>query len=73
MELRRRRKEEVRSATESKIAEMKRKAKEAEEWQKTKASLVQKLIPFCVGFAMVSAAGIYYYVSKTAAATAGMP
>jgi tyrosine-protein phosphatase non-receptor type 1 len=64
MELRRRRKEESRFSTESKITDMKRKAKEADAWQRTKASLVHKVVPFCVGLAMVSAAGVYYYAKN---------
>ncbi len=61
LDLRRRRREDARNTTESKVQEIKRKVKEAEDWQQTKASIMQKVVPFCVGLVMVSAAGIYYY------------
>jgi hypothetical protein len=69
MELRRRRKEDARFATESKIADMKRRAKDAESWKKRKESLVQKALPFCVGLAMLSAAGVYFFATQSGAAS----
>ena len=60
MELRRRRKEEQNAALESRVEEMRRKARESEEWKKTKSKLYERVIPFCVGVAMC-AAGTYYY------------
>ena len=64
MELRRRKKEEANAATESKIQEIKRKTKEAEEWEATKQRVKDVVLPFCVGLFMF-AAGTYFYYGKS--------
>ena len=62
MELRRRKKEEANAALETRLSEMKRKARESEDWQRRKARLLEGAAwPFCVGLAMCAAAGTYYY------------
>lgn len=60
MELRRRKKEEKNRALEAQVQEMKRKAKEAEDWSRTKNFLMEKMVPFCVGLAMLVAGTVYY-------------
>ncbi len=45
----------------SRLAEMKQKARESEDWQKRKARMMERAWPFCVGLAMCVAAGTYYY------------
>ncbi len=45
---------------ESKIKEMKQKAKDAEEWQQKKAWLYETVVPFCVGM-ILCMAGAYYF------------
>lgn len=60
MELRRRKKEEKNKAMEAQVQEIKRKAKEAEEWSRKKNFLMEKMVPFCVGLAMLIAGTVYY-------------
>ena len=60
LELRRRRKE----ATEGKVNEVKRKMREAEDWQEKKRYFKEKFAPFCVGLAIFSVGlSVYYYKS----------
>lgn len=61
MELRRRKKEEKKVAMETQLQEMKKKAKESEEWSKKKEFIFETIVPFCVGLAMLLA-GSYYYM-----------
>lgn len=62
MELRRRVKEEKRMATESKIADIKKGVKEAEEWARKRKFMMERAVPFCVGLAMfIIGAGYFYY------------
>ena len=60
MEIRRRKKDEKNKALEEQILEMKRKAKESEEWQRKKNFFMEKMVPFCVGLAMIIAGTVYY-------------
>jgi len=60
MEIRRRKKDEKNKALEQQIQEMKRKAKESEEWQSKKNFFIEKMVPFCVGLAMLIAGTVYY-------------
>lgn len=61
MELRRRQKEQKKAAMEDQIAEIKRKARESEEWARREQGLWEKAVPFCVGLAMLTASATYYY------------
>lgn len=60
MEIRRRKKDEKNKALEQQISDMKRKAKESEEWQRKKNFFMEKMVPFCVGLAMIIAGTVYY-------------
>jgi len=60
MELRRRKKEEKNRALEAQVQEMKRKAKESEDWSRKKNFLFEKMVPFCVGLAMLVVGTVYY-------------
>ena len=60
MELRRRKKEEKNRALEAQVQEMKRKAKESEDWSRKKNVLFEKMVPFCVGLAMLVVGTVYY-------------
>ncbi len=60
MELRRRKKEEKNAALEKKLQEIKRKTKESEEWERKKNFIIEKMVPFCVGLAMLIAGTVYY-------------
>ncbi len=61
MELRRRKKEEKKAALESQLEEMKRKSKESDERKRKRQFLVETIVPFCLGLAMLLA-GTYYYI-----------
>lgn len=58
MEIKRRKKKEETTSTESKIAEMKKEIHRAEEWGRKREYLRQTLLPFCVGL-LICAAGYY--------------
>ena len=60
MEIRRRKKDEKNKALEQQIQDMKRKAKESEDWQSKKNFFIEKMVPFCVGLAMLIAGTVYY-------------
>ena len=60
MELRRRKKDEKTKALEAQVQEMKRKAKESEDWSRKKNFLFEKMVPFCVGLAMLVVGTVYY-------------
>ena len=60
MEMRRRRKEEKNREIEAKVQDIKRKAKEADDWSRKKNFFVEKMVPFCVGLAMLIAGTVYY-------------
>ena len=61
MEIRRRKKkDEKNKALEQQIENVKRNMKEAEDWQHKKNFFVEKMVPFCVGLAMLFAGAVYY-------------
>ena len=53
MEIRRRKKDEKNRALNDQVQEMKRKAKEAEDWYRKKDFLLWKVLPFCAVLAML--------------------
>ena len=60
MEIRRRKKkDEKNKALEQQIENVKRNMKEAEDWQHKK-NFLEKMVPFCVGLAMLFAGAVYY-------------
>ena len=60
MEIRRRKKEEKTRALEAQVQEIKRKAKDADDWKRKKNFLLEKMVPFCVGLAMLVVGTVYY-------------
>ena len=60
MELKRRRRDEKNRSLEAQVQEMKRKAKDAEDWSRKKNFLFEKMVPFCVGLAMLICGTVYY-------------
>ena len=49
---------------ETRVQEMRKKAKEAEDWQRTKGRIYETLIPFAVGLVMCAAGTYFYYVKS---------
>ena len=60
MEIRRRKKDEKNRALEAQVQEIKKKAKDAEDWSRKKNFLFEKMVPFCVGLAMLVVGTVYY-------------
>lgn len=60
MEIRRRKKDEKNRALEAQVQEIKKKAKDAEDWSRKKNFLFEKMVPFCVGLAMLCIGTVYY-------------
>ena len=60
MEIRRRKKDEKNRALEAQVQEIKKKAKDAEDWSRKKNFLFEKMVSFCVGLAMLCIGTVYY-------------
>jgi hypothetical protein len=60
MEVRRRKKEEKKVALETQLLDMKKRAREAEDWGRKKNFIIEKMVPFCVGLAMIIAGTVFY-------------